>query len=130
MDKKDTIEYENENIRLCSEDDFYFRMVKEGYWERRKINDKNKITNGDIIKTLFSDFSITPDNLFSNHLVIKSQTVTNDKAIMVCLKDWWDEPYKKPITMSEAKELEMFDMIAAIKKELNNYSLMAESEEV
>lgn len=82
------------------------------------------MSNGDIIKTLFSDFSITPDNLFSNHLVIKGKTITGEKVIMVCLKDWWNEPYKKPITMSEAKELEMFDMISAVKKELNSYSLI------
>lgn len=104
-----------DKVELCSEGDLYFKMIKDGCWE---IDNKKmeKITNGDIIRTLFSDFKVSPDDLFDNHMVLKEQLLTGEKTILVCLKDWFDTPYRKPITMSEAKELEMFDMIAALRR--------------
>ena len=54
-------------------------------------------TNGDMIKNLYPYILTTEDNLTGQDVVV----IQANGTIMVCLKDWWDAPYKAE---SEDKE--------------------------
>ena len=49
------------------------------------------VTNGDMIKNLYPYILTTEDNLTGQDVVV----VQANGTIMVCLKDWWNAPYKE-----------------------------------
>ena len=49
------------------------------------------MTNGELIKYLYPNLSIITDTLSAGEEVVVLQSIG---TVMVCLKDWWNSPYK------------------------------------
>lgn len=97
LEKADSTVYKEPKTKLAQALEYAISSIKTDemyqldYEGIQNVVVTEGMTNGELIKHLYPDLSIITDTLSAGEEVVVLQSIG---TVMVCLKDWWNSPYK------------------------------------